>query len=748
MAAGGFNLGAPLRNRAGVWQKRVGKWVSAGGRVLRHRWVWTALVLGATATAGFLLGAWQNLCADCPSIAQIHTWEPQQTSKVLSNDGRLVAEIGIERRTAVPIASLPPYVAQAFVAIEDRRFYEHGGFDPRAFARAVVSRLIPRSLIRAVTGISLRTGGASTITQQLARNMFVEAIGFDVSPTRKAKEIQVALELERAYTKEQILEAYMNQINLGPGWWGIQTASRNYFGKDAVDMNPAEAATLAAVANRPGLYSPLRNPENALSRRNMVLDRMATERYLSEEEAAEWKVFPLPTERAMVSEGSAPYFVELVRQVLEPRFGNLLYTGGLIIYTTLDVEMQRAAEQAMDRGWESIEARLGKTYPRYADFVDQTVPFEEANSPYVQGAFIAMDPQTGAIRALIGGRDFDQSKFNRATQAHRQAGSSFKPFVYVSALAQRIPPSRVIADRPFEYTEVTGDVWSPENFSGDFQGEMTLRRAFRESINTVSVWLGNEIGWETVAQTAQSFGIRTPIARVPSIAVGSPDVIPIQMTEAYSVFATLGIRVEPNPILRVTNADGGVLWEPEPIRSQVLDRATARLMVTLMEDVVNAGTGSAIRSVAGLPYEVPAAGKTGTTNESTNLWFIGFTPNLEATVWFGFDELKTLYEGATSGEATRVWGSFMREVYFGDAFPDESADGAVGARRLLEIPERWPLDGLDRVEVDNRTGLLASQWCPEDRRYWEYFIPGTEPTEACDEGIPGQPGRRFRLPGR
>ncbi len=725
--------------------KSSGKWASAGAAVVRNRWLWAAVVFCAAVAGGFGFGAWRNLCADCPSIAQIHTWEPQETSKVLSHDGRLITELGIERRTAVTIASLPPHVPQAFVAIEDRRFYKHRGFDPRAFARAVATRLIPTSLVRAVTGVSLRTGGASTITQQLARNTFVEAIGFDVSLTRKAKEIQVALEIERVYAKEQILEAYMNQINLGPGWWGIQTASLNYFGKEAVQLNVAEAATLAAVANRPGTYSPFLNPENALSRRNQVLDRMAVEGFLTEEEAEEWKAHPLPTERALVSEGSAPYFVELVRQVLQPRFGNLLYTGGLIIYTTLDVEMQRAAERAMDQGFESIESRLGNTYPRYADFADQTEPFEETSSPYVQGAFVAVDPLTGAIRALIGGRDFDQSKFNRVTQARRQAGSSFKSFVYLSALAQRIPPSRIIADRPYEHREVTGEIWSPENFSGDFQGEMTLRRAYRESINTVAVWLGDEVGWETISQTAQSFGIRTPIPRVPSIAVGSADVTPMQMTEAYSVFATLGTRVEPNPILRVESAEGNVLWEPDPIRSQVMDRLTTRLMVTLMEDVVNSGTGVAIRSVAGLPYEIPAAGKTGTTNESTNLWFVGFTPNLQATVWFGFDELKTLYQGATSGEATRVWGYFMREVYYGDMYVDEFTDGDTGVNPLLPIPERWPRDGLVTVEVDSDTGLLASEWCPLERRYLEYFLPGTEPTEPCDEAAQGQPGRRFRF---
>jgi penicillin-binding protein 1A len=299
------------------------------------------------------------------------------------------------------------------------------------------------------------------------------------------------------------------------------------------------------------------------------------------------------------------------------------------------------------------------------------------------------------------------------------------------------------------HQELTGDLWSPENFSGEFEGEMTLRRAFRESINTVAVWLADELGFETVAQTAQSLGIRTPLLRVPSMAIGGADVVPIEITEAYSTFATLGTRVQPHSILRVMTAEGEVLWEPEPTRTQVLDRDVARLMVTMMEDVVNAGTGSAIRTVAGLPYEVPAAGKTGTTNESTNVWFVGFTPTLQATVWFGFDRPQPLYEGATSGEATRVWGHFMREVYVGDVFEDPSTDGDSAPDPLLPIPERWPVEGLITREVDARTGLLASQWCPSDRAYMEYFIPGTEPTEPCDDNARdgrGEFGRFFRNP--
>ena len=717
--------------------------------------VWVPALILSAGGLGFAVGAWQNLCADCPSIAQIRTWEPQQTSKVFSHDGQLLAELGIERRTPVSIGTLPPHIAQAFIAIEDRRFYRHGGFDPRGLLRAVVARVIPDPVFRIFLGTSLREGGASTITQQLARNMF-DAIGFEVSVERKLKELQVALELERAYSKDEILEAYLNEIYLGPGWYGVQTASRNYFGKDAVDLNPAEAALLAAVGNNAGFYSPFSSPDRAFSRRNLVLDRMELEGFLSDEDVEVWKGHPLPSSRARASEGSAPYFVEWVRQLVQERFGSQLYTGGFQIVTTLDVDMQRAAEMAMSRGFTRIEGRPGFPHITYDELVGEAEgqPLVDIETPYVQGMFIAMDPLTGGVRALIGGRDFTHSKFNRALQAMRQPGSSFKPFVYSSALASGIPPTRIIADRAFVHEQVSGELWTPENFSREFEGDMTLRDAFRNSVNTVAIRLAyEEVGLETVAQNARRLGIRTPIPRVPSIAIGSAEVLPIQMIEAYSTFATLGTKVEPFPILRVENTEGEIVWEPEPERIPVMNPAAARLMVTLMQDVVARGTGASIRGLVGLPYEVPAAGKTGTTNNSTDLWFNGFTPSLQATVWFGMDQPQPLYAGATSGEATPVWGEFMRLVYVG-----ELIDGSVSLADIsdptgeefmvegeslapvpiLPIPEPWPLDGLVSLLADSKTGLLASPWCPPERRYVEYYLPGTEPTEQCDDMASGR----------
>ena len=711
---------------------------------------------------GGVWGSWRNLCFDCPSIAQITTWEPEQTSKLLSHDGRLIAEIGLERRTPMAIETLPDYVAKAFVAIEDSDFYSHGGFKIRGILRAAIVRIPGMGRL-----LNRRAGGGSTITQQLARNMFTQSIGFERRITRKLKELQVAMALERTYEKDQILEAYINQINFDRGWYGIQTASRNYFGKNATELNVAEAALLAAIPNRPAYYNPFKRPDNALARRNQVLRAMVAEGYLTQEEGEEWQLWPLPETQAEAREGLAPYFQEWVRQMLDDRFGDQLYTGGLSVYTTLDLEMQAAAQLSMEEGWAEIEARPGYDHPLYEEYADQTDVFESGETPYLQGLFVALDPQTGGVRAMIGGRDFRQSKFNRATQAQRQAGSSFKPFVYTSALGSGIPASHIIVDAPVVLPQQRGEEWKPSNFTEDFLGPITIREGLRRSVNMIAIKLGLEVGLETVAQTAQRMGIRTEIERFPSTAIGAAEVIPLQMAEAYSAFATLGTRVRPQPILRVVSPEGELLWEPAPERTQVLDSLTTRIMVSMLEDVVSQGTGyTAIRVRGDLPYEVPAAGKTGTTNDGTDVWFMGFTPNLMAGVWFGMDLPISIREGATGGgDAAPVWGRFMRRVYYGGATRAE-ADSVLRSRGflrsaeetmeqeagnpgastgeasespvevrgyLLPIPEPWPIHaGLITREVDSKTGLLASRWCPAEQAYLEFFLPGTEPTEPCE----------------
>ncbi len=693
------------------------------GRFVAQPMVWLTGVFLLSTMVGVAVGSWRNLCADCPSIAQIYDFEPIQTSKVYSADGALVAEFGEEARTPVRIADLPEHVAQAFIAVEDKRFYRHRGIDPLGIARAFWGAVTTRSTVQ---------GGGSTITQQLARNMFPRRVGTERRLgagliTRKLKEAQVALQMERVYTKDQILEAYINQVNYGQAWYGIQTASRNYFGKNASELTIPEAALLAAIPNLPAVYTPLRHPDNAVRRRNLVLDRMAEQRYITRDQAEAYKLDPVPTERAELDKGVAPYFVEFVRQELDDRFGSQLYTAGLRIHTTLDVDMQRAANRSMERGWADIEARPGFSHARYSQFADSAT-LGRSDSPYVQGAFIALDPRSGRIYAMTGGRDFRHSKFNRATQALRQAGSSFKPFVYASAVASGIPASQVFLDAPVVIPQLDTADWRPKNFDEEFYGPMTMREALRRSINMVAIKVGMEVGFETVAQTARRMGIRTPVQRVPSTAIGAAEVIPLQMAEAYSTFATLGSKARPYGVTRVESATGEVLWEAEPEVQQVLDAPVARIMVSLLEDAVNAGTGTAVRAILG--REVPVGGKTGTTNESQNVWFIGFTPNLLGLVWFGMDLPQRIRPNATGGgDAAPVWGRFARDVYYGRS--DEDSD--EGFEPMLPIPQAWPVTaGLTTRRVDSRTGKLASQWCPEEDAYTELFLPRTEPTEFCD----------------
>ena len=687
--------------------------------------------------AGAVRGSWLNICAGdtCPSIARIRTFEHEQTSKLLAHDGRQIAEIGYERRTPISLHALPEYIPQAVTAIEDKRFYQHSGFDPFGIARAAFGVLTFRNL-----------GGGSTITQQLARNLFDE-IGFQRRYVRKMKEVRVALDLERAYTKDQILEAYLNEIYMGRGY-GFQNAASNYLGKNIAQINIAEAALLAAILNRPGVYDPFRYPDRAKARRDLVLTRMAAEGHLERDEAERWKEFPLPESEPTGSVTSlAPYFEEWVRQILDSRFGDEIYRSGLRVYTTLDVEMQQAAKVSMEEGWRAIEADSTHfEHPYYSDF--DTVQAFSGSTPYLQGAFVALDPVTGHVKAMVGGRDFEQSKFDRARLANRQAGSSFKPFVYTAAIASRIPASHVVVDAPVVYPQVSGEDWRPANFGGEFKGPMTMREGLYTSTNMIAIKVGwEEVGIETVAQTARRMGIQTEIERFPSTTIGAAEVIPIQMAEAYSTYPNLGTKVRPFPILRVEDSEGVIIWEPQPERTQVLDSMVSRIMVSMLEDVVIRGTGyNAIRVRGGLPYQVSAGGKTGTTNDGTDVWFSGFTPNLLATVWFGMDAPIPIFslgpgkrQATGGGLAAPVWASFMRRVYMGGQ-SDEDNTNYEPHGPLLPIESGWPLlPGLNAVLVDRSTGKLASRWCAEEDRYLEYYLPGTEPTELCDRS-----SRRFR----
>ncbi len=706
-------LSAPIKVPAGLKRVPGLNWIARRWRPW-HTMAAFFLLFLFMAGLGLAWGSWDRICLDdrCPSIAQITVWEPEESSKLYAADGSLIHEFFLERRTVIKLADLPPYVAQAFVAIEDKRFFEHDGLDYLRFTRATLEYLL----------FGPGRPGGSTITQQLARNQFTESIGFEVSPLRKAKEAKVARDIEKIYTKDEILEAYLNQIPFGGGY-GVETASRYFFGKPARELNLPEAALLAAIPKAPSHYSPFRNPERALWRRNLVLDLMAQQGYISRAEAEAAKAYPLPRSRSRGNENQiAPYFVEWVRQMLDDRFGGDLYRGGFRIYSTLDLEMQAIADSAL-----KAQLTLLESTPDY-----EHVTYEEAlklppdsidwhQTPYLQGMFVAIDADSGWVRAMVGGRDWNHSKWNRATQALRQTGSVFKPFVYTAAVASDFPVSYVIYDAPLELDQYDpeGDstwIWSPKNYTNRFHGPMTLRDALRRSVNVVTVKLSEQVGMETVVQFARRMGLRTPIPRVAAASIGAASVIPLQVVESFSTFANLGVHVTPQPILRIEDKTGRVLWEATTQREVVLDPQTAWIMLTILRDVVNTGTAYRIRSEYLAP-EIPAAGKTGTTNDESDIWFVGFTPDLLAGVWIGLDDPSKIFTGAVGGaHAAPVWGAVMQRIY-----------------QTRPIPEPWERPGgLVYRTVDKLSGKLQTEYCPLDAIYTEVYLPGTEPVEECD----------------
>lgn len=677
---------------------------------VRHALIAAASLSGMTVAV--LAVGWMLVCRGdrCPSISVLEKYRPRQTSKLYAADGRFVAELGLERRTLVPITQIPKVVQSAFIITEDRRFYEHSGIDfVRVFGAGITN--------------VLRGGyaqGFSTITMQLARNVFPQQLSREKTLLRKLREAKVARAIESKYTKDHILELYLNQINLGSGAYGVETASQRYFGKSVREINLAEAATLAALPKAPGRYNPRRFPERAIQRRNTVLELMRREGAISEADASLAKAYPLRLAHTGASGDVAPYFVEWVRQALEAKFGERIYEDGLRVYTTLDLELQGAAERALERQLEAVEGGAAGVFPHrtyeevLAALAASDEPAPGSLTPYLQGAFVVIDPRSGAVRALVGGRDYDDSKFNRATQALRQPGSTFKPIVYATAIQSGRPPSYVLEDAPVELPQVAGDTWQPRNYDLKFEGPMVMRRALYQSRNMPAIRLGMQLGEQSVVDMARKLGLTTPIPEYPSIHIGSADVIPLQMVAAYSTFANLGWHVPPVAILRVEDAKGREIWKPELTREQVLTPEEAWLMIDMMKDVLR--RGSAAGAVANSGFNLPAGGKTGTTNDYTDVWFIGYTADLVAGVWMGFDKPQRIMPNAQGGRlAAPAWTQFMIEAY-----------------QRKPSPPDWPRPAsLVSRQVDDFTGLLAGPGCPSSDAYFEWFIPGTEPIAEC-----------------
>src|SRR5215213_644984 len=675
------------------------------------------LLVGFLATVAFglavLAAAWSRACAGntCPSIEELGGYDPDQASKVYAADGRLITDLGLERRTVIPLGEMSPYLKAAFLATEDKRFYQHHGIDWYRVFGAIKTNIFQLRFAE----------GFSTITMQLARNIWVEDIsGREKSVKRKLREAHVAREIERKYPKDKILEIYLNQIPLGNGAYGVEAASQRYFGKSVRDLNVAEAATLAAIPKAPSRYNPRRNPNANVQRRNTVVNLLRDNGLLNTEEAERWKAYPLLLSSHSDFSGVAEYFVEYVRQQLEARFGRDLYTSGYRIYTTLDLDIQQAAERALEARLEAIESGADGKFPHdtYRQYLESKSDNNDDNSrspsPYLQGLVVTLEAKTGYIRAMVGGRDFEDSKFNRATQALRQPGSTFKPIVYSAAVEAGYPLSHVMVDDPLSVElDPTEPPWAPQNYDLEFDGPMTLRRALYMSRNIIAIKLGMELGEDAVISEATKFGITTRVPPYPSIHIGSADVIPLEMIAAYTTFANLGVRTIPNAILRVEDRAGKILWQPQVRSVAVLDTDHAWLMTDALRDVVRHGT--AVGSV-GSRINFPAGGKTGTTNDGFDVWFIGFTPDMVTGFCVGFDQPRKIKANAQGGVLVGpAWSAMMREVY---------------ERR--SVPTAWSRPaGLTALDVDKTTGYKATPFCPKDVHYIESFIPGTEPAAFC-----------------
>ena len=628
-----------------------------------------------------------------------------QASLVLARDGSLIGEIGKEIRINVQIGSLPKYLPHAFVAVEDHRFYQHDGVDVVGIAGALKDNIFGERR------------GASTITQQLVGNMHPTLIDrTDRSLGRKLAEQSAAREMEKHYTKDQILEAYLNQIGFGHGWYGVEMAARHYFGKTAAKLSLAEAASLAAMPKGPALYDPLKYPDRVRQRRNVVLSLMADQDYITRAQATAAQAAPLVTFPNAGYSAYSPWFVDVVR-VQATRAGIPVAQGGYRIYTSLDPVLQNAATSALAEETAALESQPDYAHPKYVPGSTPGGSKPGRLTGYLQGMVVALDPTSGDVRALVGGRDYNDSQFDRAVDGMRQPGSSFKPIVYALAIADSISPNTIFQDTALAITLPNGTVYSPENSDGQFLGPLTLREALAKSRNGVSVQLGQRLGIDSIANLARRMGLSSKIAPYPSSAIGASVVQPLDLVAAYTTFANLGTPVEPRFIYRVEDRNRKIVLSREvKALAPALDPRVTYVVRDMMRDVVERGTAASIRRY--LPASIPVAGKTGTTNDNSDVWFIGLTPDLVAGVWLGFDKPTSITAGAAGGSlAAPVWGKMLARYYA--AKPEILTSRAA---------EQWiPPIGVIFGDVDRATGELATDQTPADRRYTEYFVEGTEP---------------------
>jgi len=691
------------------------------------------------------------LFSGLPSLERIENPKSELATKVYSADGEVLDQFYIKNRSHLALQDIPKSVINALIATEDKDFYDHWGVDMVRFMKAMVKNVFALRLKE----------GASTITQQLSRNLYLghnDRTLFD-TVTRKIREFLTAIQLERSFTKDEILEFYLNVVYFGRGAYGIQAASQMYFGKQPAELSLAEVATLIAVLKGPGYYDPSIHPDRAMARRNVVISQMEKYGYITDAEANEARNEQIQLRSAEETRmaGIAPHFVEYIRQQLSQKaekYGFDMYRDGISVYTTIDSRMQRYANRAIEEHLAGYQKLFDKQWDwtkekdALARVIDQSIRTSpeyrkaetdrQQDSVYaalkgdaawidsmkqvaktIEVGFVAIDPVTGNILALVGGRSTGNFKYglNHVTQIRRQPGSAFKPFVYTVAIDNGYPPCFEIQNLPVTIMMADGTRWTPSNSDGEFGGKVTIREAIRKSINVVAVRAIDQIApVNQVIEYARRMGITSPLPPYASLALGSGEVTPLELTSAYGVFANHGVYVQPISILKIEDKDGTVLEDNYPSQREVLSEETSFIMTSMLEGVVNSGTGAHVRDF----FQLPAAGKTGTTTDFADAWFVGYTPQIVAGVWVGFDNnsvhFKT-WDGQGGRAAAPIWGRFMKYVY-----DDPSIAMPL---EYFEKPDKVLTE-----TICSETKKLATPYCPETET--EYFTEKTLPGK-CDK---------------
>ena len=670
------------------------------------------------------------LSRDLPSLEQLENYDPDLVTRIYSADGEVLSELFVQKRVFVELNNIPKHMQDAVIASEDRRFYEHWGLSLRSVARAISINIL---------SLSYRQG-FSTLTQQLARNLY-KTIGFEDSILRKIKEVITAVQIERTYTKDEILEMYLNNVHFGHGTYGVQVAAKRYFQKDVSLLTLGESAMLVGILPAPARFSPITHPERAHFKRNEVLRVMRDERFINKEMFLEARA--IERENVLVDQvkGVAPYFTEYVRRTMEKeddQLGVNIYRDGLKIYTTLDTRLQTVAEKSLNdaikNNQNKLNARLFNNEEEFSQlaylgiFPEDTVKMmmqgdsalykDLRNKLLVQGAFVALDPNSGAILAMVGGRPDYHDQYNRAVQAKRQPGSVFKPIVYTTAIDNGYPVSKQLLNQPLVLrvlnSEGEWEKWMPRNYDGSTSGLTSLREGIRKSVNLVAVRIVKElVPASEVTSTASRMGITTEIRAVDAIALGTSEVYLLDMVNAYSAFSNKGLLNQPFGITRVEDRYGNVIKEYFPIREEVLREESAYVMTSMLQTVLDKGTGGSARWKYNFYH--PAGGKTGTTQNWTDAWFVGFSKQIAAGVWMGVDDPRvSLGEGQDGSKAALpAWASFMAEAH-----------DTLGYRRVnFDRP-----DGVIDYTICSTTKDRPTNLCPTEK---EIFIKGTEPSQIC-----------------